>query len=112
MPARVETVGTRLRGRHAVELRRGDLINRHFVVASFACVERRFRHEDDFCARKPNEQTLTRACARACARIERAAATSRDVKCGNSSRKGDEKPFQGAATVIISYFNFIDEFFV
>lgn len=44
--------------------------------------------------------------------IERAAATSRDVQCGNSSRKRDEKPFQDAATVIISYFNFIDEFLV
>ena len=50
--------------------------------------------------------------ARVRARIERAAAASRDVKCGNSSRKGDEKPLQDAATVIISYFNFIDEFFV
>ena len=53
-----------------------------------------------------------RARVRARARIERAAATSRDVKCGNSSRKRDEKPFQGAVTVIISYFNFIDGFFV
>ena len=64
---RVETVGTRLRDRHARALRRGDLINRHFVVASFARVELRFRHHHDCCARETNKRTLTRACARACA---------------------------------------------
>jgi len=61
-------------------------------------------------AKRTDEHSRKRLRARA--RIERAAATSRDGKCGNSSRKGDEKPLQDAATVIISYFNFIDEFFV
>ena len=92
LPARVEPVGTRLRDRHAVELRRGDLINRHVVVASFVRVELRFRHDHDCCARETNKRTLTRACARVRAYRARRGDVARR-KCGNPSRKRDEKPF-------------------
>ena len=46
---------------------------------------------------------------RACARIERAAATSHGGTRGNSSRNRDEKPFQADATeVIVQYNSFVE----
>jgi hypothetical protein len=62
---RVEIVGIQLRDRQAGEMRRGVLINRHFVVASFVRTELRSRHEYDRCASERMKRTFTRACARA-----------------------------------------------
>ena len=95
--ARVETVGIQPRDRHAGEMQRKVFIKRHFVVASFVRTGLCLRNEHDYCVFEPIKQTSRRACAR----IERAVATSRGETRGNSSRNCDEKPFQDAATVVI-----------
>lgn len=95
--ARIETVGIQPRDRHAGEMHRKVFINRHFVVASFVRTGLCLRNEHDYCVFEPIKQTSRHACAR----IERAVATSRGETRGNSSRNCDEKPFQDAATVVI-----------
>ena len=87
----VEIVGIQLRDRQAGKVRRGVLINRHFVVASFVRTELRFRHEYDRCASERIKRTFTCACARARACIERTGATLRGKARGNLSRSRDEK---------------------